>query len=135
MSILNSADDHLFAITAAVQMNYDQAGAADPGMTHEKAFETGKSVGLLIAGASMAGRNMMAVNEHLRARQNEGDSVMQLCRDYKLRSPSFDAPMLEIIDRLQKLLDKDSDFLNAQNTLHGKEFTEGSAKLVAMKKK
>lgn len=53
----------------------------------------------------------LSIDAHMEERKQQCDKVFQLCHDYQLHSPNLDGSVLEILQKVQQVLDLDSKFL------------------------
>jgi hypothetical protein len=79
-------------------------------------------------------QHSLSLEQHIHDRKQEGDKVLQLCRDYELHSSTLDGSMLEILQKVQRMLNQDTDFLLEQKTRCRKDLDEMLVKVDDMKK-
>jgi hypothetical protein len=79
-------------------------------------------------------QHSLSLEQHIHDRKQEGDKVLQLCRDYELHSSTLDGSMLIILQKVQRMLDQDTDLLHQQKTRCRKDVDEMLVKVDDMQK-
>ncbi|KAG9604983.1 hypothetical protein KCU77_g885, partial [Aureobasidium melanogenum] len=104
----------------------------------DAAFERGTAIDLIEAASVSlitSASPMSAIIEQMRLRNDECAKLRKLCRDYELYSSNLDGSVLEILHKVQEVLNKDSEFFMNQRERHEEDMKTMNAKLDEMKKK
>lgn len=80
-------------------------------------------------------KHIASIVEHIDKRKKKRDEICKLCQDYELYSMNLDGSLLEILQKVQNLLSKDSDFLLKEMNRHSDDMLAMSAKLEEMSKR
>ncbi|KAG9963660.1 hypothetical protein KCU61_g3516, partial [Aureobasidium melanogenum] len=119
--------------TASKNMTDNDKAAKDSAAVFTKGTAKG-SILATLAAVGMAAAHITAIDDHMRSRNEECAKVHNVCQDYMLHSSNLDGSVLEILQEVQKILDKDSHFLSDEHKRHVEDIKTLSANLEDTKK-
>ncbi|KAH0277464.1 hypothetical protein KCU91_g3162, partial [Aureobasidium melanogenum] len=119
--------------TASKNMTDNDKAAKDSAAVFTKGTAKGLTLATLAA-VGMAAAHITAIDDHMSSRNEECAKVHKLCQDYMLHSSNLDGSVLEILQEVQKILDKDSHFLSDEHKRHVEDIKTLSANLEDTKK-